>query len=179
MKLRVASSVLLMATALFTSACSSTANGLAAFDGRSAEEIIEELDQTPVTERATTFRASIHADELILSDQSEQISIEMPADKFYVSVAPYTSQTHDCFYHSLTTCTGELSNAPITVTIISDSGDTIIDESTTTFDNGFIGMWLPRNLHGTLTIEYEGLTATQPISTDSDAPTCITTTRLF
>ena len=171
-----------ISSALLLSGCSSTshtsATQLDRFQGQTAQEIIAELDQTPVSDRATDLIASIRADELILSDQSGQLSIDMPADEFYISAAPYTTTTHECFYHSLTTCTGELANAPVKVTVVADSGETILEENTTTYDNGFVGIWLPRNIDATLTIEHDGLTSTQPISTGDEAPTCITTAKL-
>lgn len=34
--------------------------------------------------------------------------LETTPDEFYVSVTPYLEQTHDCFFHSRTTCLGEL-----------------------------------------------------------------------
>ncbi len=168
-----------ISSVLLLSGCSSTSTTqLEGFDGRSAQEIITELDQTPVADRATNLMASIRADELILSDQSGQLSIDMPADEFYISAAPYTTTTHECFYHSLTTCTGELANTPVKVTVVADNGETIFEEDTITYDNGFVGMWLPRNIDATLTIEHDGLKSTQPISTGDDAPTCITTAEL-
>lgn len=169
----------LMSSALLLSGCSSTSTTqLEEFKGRTAQEIITDLDQTPIADRATNLMASIRAHELILSDHNEQLSIEMPADEFYISAAPYTTTTHECFYHSLTTCTGELANTPVKVTVVADSGETILEENTTTYDNGFIGMWLPRNIDATLTIEHDGLKSTQVISTGDDAPTCITTAEL-
>ena len=48
--------------------------------------------------------------------------------------------SHGCFYHSLTTCLGELDNEDIQVTITDEAtGEVLVDEATTTFDNGFIG----------------------------------------
>lgn len=46
--------------------------------------------------------------------------------------------SHGCFYHSLTTCLGELDNEDIQVTITDEAtGEALVDEATTTFDNGF------------------------------------------
>ena len=36
-----------------------------------------------------------------------------------------------------------------------DTGDILIDEPRTTYDNGFLGFWLPRDITATLTIDYD------------------------
>ncbi|MDP9822944.1 hypothetical protein J2S59_002753 [Nocardioides massiliensis] len=71
----------------------------------------------------------------------------MPEDRFYLAVAPYVDQTHECFYHSLTTCLGELDSADVRVKIVDEANDEVlVDEVRTTFDNGFLGFWLPRDI---------------------------------
>ena len=104
----------------------------------------------------------------------------MPADEFYVSFAPYVSRTHDCHFHSLTTCVGELQNAEVSVKITDDAtGEVLVDDSLTTFDNGFVGLWLPRGIDATVTVEHDGKTASSPITTQGDdAATCVTTLHL-
>ena len=101
----------------------------------------------------------------------------LTGDEFYVSFAPYVNQTHDCYYHSLTTCTGELGNADIHVTVTSDAGEVLVDEDMTTFDNGFVGLWLPRDIEATLEVTYGDLSLTQDIATGEEDPTCLTTTQ--
>lgn len=86
----------------------------------------------------------------------------MSDDEFYVSIAPYVGQTHECFFHSLTTCLGELRNEEVHVTVTTaDDGAAIVDETVRTHDNGFAGLWLPRGIDATLTaeLEREGRTA--------------------
>ena len=97
-----------------------------------------------------------------------------------MSIAPYIDQTHDCYFHSLTTCTGEIQNSAVHVLATdSASGETLIDEPRTTFDNGFVGLWLPRGRDVTVTIEYEGRSATSDLSTSNeDDATCVTTMQL-
>ncbi|SNT08739.1 hypothetical protein SAMN06309944_2032 [Micrococcales bacterium KH10] len=156
---------------------------LAAHDltGLDARQIIERLDTMPLSERPADLMASIRPDELILSDaEDNSLSLPMPSDEFYLSFAPYVDQTHDCYFHSLTTCTGELQKAEISVTITdSNSGQIIVDESMLTYDNGFAGVWLPRDIEAELTVSYDGLTASAPISTrQADDLTCLTTLQL-
>lgn len=150
--------------------------------GLDARGIIERLDTMPVAERPETLLASVQPDELVLTDAtvaSGETTVPMPEDQFYLSVAPYQQRTHDCFFHSLTTCIGELANEEVRVTVTDDStGDTIVEDTRTTYDNGFVGLWLPRDVSGVLTIEHQGATATAPIATGEDDLTCLTTMQL-
>ena len=142
----------------------------------SAREIVDTLDRMNVSDRPADLIASVQPNALVLTDNVTEVSLDMPDDVTYVSVAPFVSQTHECFYHSLTTCRGELSAQQIEVRFIDDAtGNVILEETTTTFDNGFAGFWLPRNLSGTIEVTYDGKTGETPFSTANDAATCITT----
>ena len=153
-----------------------TTHGLAAMD---AVEIIDHLDQQKVTERPTDLIASVRADELLLSSDDQEVVVDLPDNQTYVSIAPYLTSTHDCFYHSLTTCLGELDNEDIQVTITDEAtGEVLVDEATTTFDNGFIGFWLPDDVTGLIEVSYQGRTGTTEFSTTDDGATCVTDLRL-
>lgn len=154
-----------------------TRHGLAGMDAR---QIIERLDATPVQARPKDLIASVRPQQLLLSDDSAQTSLPMPADAFYLSLAPYVSQTHECHFHSLTTCLGELRNTDVRLTITDKAtGTVIVDRTVRTHDNGFYGVWLPRDIDASLTVEHEGHTANATVSTraDDDA-TCLTTVHL-
>ncbi|MFC3621516.1 CueP family metal-binding protein [Microbacterium aurantiacum] len=147
--------------------------------GMTTTQIIDHLDQMSVNDRPTDLFASVRPEALILADDEQEVSLAMPADVSYVSIAPFLQQTHDCFFHSLTTCRGELSSQPIEVRILDHAtGDVLIDEATTTFDNGFVGYWLPRGVEGAIEVTHDGRTGTTAFSTMDDAPTCITTLQL-
>ena len=155
---------------------------LAAHDlaGLDAAQVIERLDTMPVADRPADLIASVQPDALVLTDDQErETQLPMPENEVYISVAPYRTQTHDCYFHSLTTCLGELANAEVQVTLTGDDGDVLVDEVRQTYDNGFIGIWVPRGTTATLTVEYDGQAGTADISTmNSDDPTCITTLQL-
>ena len=153
-----------------------TTHGLAAMD---AVEIIDHLDRQKVTERPTDLIASVRNDELLLSSDDQEVVVDLPDNQTYVSIAPYLTSTHDCFYHSLTTCQGELDNEDIQVTITDEAtGEVLVDEATTTFDNGFIGFWLPADATGLIEVSYQGRTGTTEFSTTDDGATCVTDLRL-
>lgn len=155
-----------------------SAYDLAGLDGR---EIVDRLDRVPVDDRQSDLMASVRPTELLLSEEGseEQTAVELPDDQFYLSLAPYVEQTHECFYHSLTTCRGELAGQDVEVLITDrDTGGALVDETTETFDNGFVGYWLPSGIDATIQIEHGGHSATADISTGPEDPTCLTTLHL-
>ncbi|WP_067243022.1 CueP family metal-binding protein [Microbacterium resistens] len=150
-------------------------------DGLGAAQIIERLDTLPVADRPTNLIASVRPDVLVLTDgQGRETQVAMPEDEVYISVAPFRAQTHYCYFHSLTTCLGELANTEVQVTLTDEAtGDVLINDLRQTFDNGFVGFWVPRGLEATLTIGLNSQTGTATISTvNADDPTCITTLQL-
>lgn len=147
-------------------------------DGLSGRQIVDHLDRVPGPERRSDVLASVRTSELVVADAEREISVPLSDDEFYLSIAPYLESTHDCFYHSLTTCQGELSQVPLDVRITTSTGEVLLDGAVTTYDNGFVGFWLPRGATGVIEVSYEGRSATYPFTTDDDAPTCVTTVRL-
>jgi len=141
--------------------------------GLTIPEIVQKLDST--TSDPTGLKASITSSHLVLMDNSAEVRLALPKDKFYLSFAPYLTQTHPCAIHSLASCQGELVNQEVHAVITDSKGKEIIKSNFTTMENGFVGMWLPRNIDGTLTISYNGLVAQAPISTFARSDTCLTT----
>lgn len=152
-------------------------HGLSGLDAR---EVITRLDTMPVAERPADLIASVRPDAVVLSDSSgATVSLPLPDDQFYVSIAPYTGRTHDCFFHSLTTCLGEMSNEDVRVEVTDRAtGVVLVDETRRVGDNGFFGLWLPRAVDGAITIDHDAGSTTAPLSTHDDDPTCVTTLQL-
>ena len=147
--------------------------------GKSATEVIDTLDRMPVEQRPTDLMASVRPDVLIVSGDGAEVALPIPADRFYLSVAPYVDSTHECFNHSLTTCKGELGGEDVEVSLVEEgSGAVLVDGVKTVFDNGFVGFWLPKDTAGTLRITHEGKVAEATVSTNADDPTCLTTMQL-
>lgn len=147
-------------------------------EGMDATQIVEHLDALGGTDRPADLRASVRPDVVVLSDGVEEVSLALPADEFYLSVAPYVDHTHECFFHSLTTCQGELVGVGVEVRVLDDDGEVVLDEAMTTQENGFVGMWLPRDLTGTIEVTADGRTGAVPFSTGDDGATCLTSLRL-
>lgn len=146
--------------------------------GLSAREVIEELDTLP-QQRPLEIGASVQEEALVVTDGETQTAMELPADEQYVSIAPFVNQTHDCYFHSLGTCQGELVEEDLTFTITTDSGEVLVDETVTTYANGFAGFWLPKDAEGTITVtNADGLEGSVPFETTDGSATCITTLQL-
>ncbi|WP_245610307.1 copper-binding periplasmic metallochaperone CueP [Yersinia kristensenii] len=144
--------------------------------GKTTEQMIETIDQSK-QERPLAYSASVTGTELKLSDGQQQFSFPL-GDKFYLSFAPYINQTHPCFNHSLSGCRGELANTEFDVKITDQTGKVILQDKLTSYQNGFIGVWLPRNTQGTIEVSYQGLKAVSPFATQAESQTCITTLHL-
>lgn len=148
-------------------------------DGMDAVEAIDHLDRLAVTDRPSDLMASVYPDELVLAGEAQEVTLDLPEDKAYVSIAPYVNTTHDCFYHSLTTCRGELGNEEVDVQVTDSATDElVVDEQAMTFDNGFAGFWVPSDIAGTIDITHEGKSGSVEFSTADDGATCITDIRL-
>ncbi|WP_436701328.1 CueP family metal-binding protein [Nocardioides sp. BYT-33-1] len=148
--------------------------------GLDTMQVVDRLDAMPVAERPGDLIASVRPDSLVLTDGAgREARMPMPEDRVYVSVAPYRERTHECHFHSLTTCLGELPGAEVRVTLTRDDGRVLLDERRRTFDNGFTGLWVPRGIAATLTVSSDGRSGSAPVSTvGADDPTCITTLRM-
>ncbi len=144
--------------------------------GLSVEEIVYSLDSTKSDPGG--LGASITSEHLVLFDNSEEIKLALPEDKFYLSFAPYINQTHPCATHSLSSCQGELVNQTVNVIITDGKGNEIVNSEMTTMENGFVGVWLPRNMNASIEVLYNGLSAQTSISTFSGSNTCLTTLQL-
>ena len=144
-----------------------------------AAAIVDRLDRLGLKQRPSDLKASVRPTELQLAWGKEEFDLPLPSDRFYLSVAPYLDHTHECFYPSLTTCKGELGGKTIRVRVTDGTdGSVLLDEERTTFANGFVGFWLPRDIHGTVEVTYAGHRGHVAFATDDAAPTCLTTLRL-
>jgi len=164
-----------------TAEADSTAEFLSEHDlaDMGAVEVIDHLDRLPVSQRPGDLMASVLNAELVLTDGTQEATLALPEQKSYVSIAPFVDETHDCFYHSLTTCIGAMSQKPVDVTITdAATGATVVEESATTFDNGFIGFWVPSHISGTIEISAAGKTGSTEFSTEENGATCVTDLKL-
>ncbi|WP_030160566.1 CueP family metal-binding protein [Glycomyces sp. NRRL B-16210] len=144
-----------------------------------ARDLIAALEATPIEQRRTDLRASIEPDRVLLSAGDREIAVPIPEDQHYLSIAPYVSSTHECFFHSLTTCTGELGGQDVSVRIVDDeTGEVYVDESGALHDNGFIGFWLPADRTTTVTVTTSDGEGSATVSTGDEDLTCLTSLQI-
>lgn len=145
-----------------------------------ATELIDQLEALPLDERPRDVLASVRQDEVVVSspDGGQEISVPIEQDH-YLSIAPYVDQTHDCYFHSLTTCTGEMGGEELSVRIVDDrTGEVYVEETGRANDNGFVGFWLPRDVSATVTVTAAGRSAEASVVTGADDLTCLTSMQL-
>ncbi|MEG0283477.1 MAG: CueP family metal-binding protein [Erysipelotrichales bacterium] len=97
---------------------------------------------------------------------------------FYTSIAPYYTQTHECYTHFMNSCQGELANEKFDVKVVDNSGKEIFNKKVTSAKNGFAGIWLPKDIEGKITVKHNGKSVTSDISTNRDSATCRTDMKL-
>jgi hypothetical protein len=128
-------------------------------------------------ENGMTIWTSSRAFNFQFADGSKTV-IAMPDDRMVVSIASYILKTHPCSGHYPSTCRGELANTPVHVRAVSADGRILLDEDTVTLQNGFIDLWLPRDLQIDVSMKARGLQATVRVGTFDTDTTCITTPKL-
>lgn len=151
--------------------------GLESGEAADVRQVIDAMDQLDQA-RPLPVQASVRPEEVVFSQDGQEVAVPIEGDEVYVSIAPFVSQTHDCYYHALGGCQGELAGEDVHVTITADDGEVLVDEDATTYTNGFVGYWLPRDVAGTITITRDGLTGEVPLDTSAEGPTCVTTLQL-
>jgi hypothetical protein len=144
-------------------------------------ELVHLLESAPLDARPEVM-ASVRPREVLLADVdgARQASVPVPAGEFYLSIAPYREHTHECYFHSLTTCTGELGETPVQIRIVdTTTGQVLVDETRTTYANGYVDVWLPTDITADVTIMADGRTGTARIRTGPDDLTCLTSLQLI
>lgn len=150
------------------------------FDTKDPVSLVEGLEAMPVDERPDDLIVSVHPESVQLQPgEPGELSIPLDTADFYLSIAPYVNETHPCTFHSLTTCLGELSNTSIELTVTDAvSGELVLSEQRVTADNGFVGVWLPRDRELVVQVSGEAGTGEQTVSTGAEDLTCLTTLQL-
>lgn len=144
-------------------------------DSYSTKELIEHLESN----KEIDVLAQINGESLYLTNnKNQQQKIKYTSEDFYLSVAPYVEMTHPCIDHVLTGCQGEMVKERFDVKILNKDGELILDTTVTTNDNGFFGLWLPRDQELSIIITNEVGSAVENITTYQDSNTCLTTMQL-
>lgn len=137
------------------------------------KEFVSQLSASNIVESA-----SINDETLVVQDGGEEDIYNLPEDEFFISVAPYLTYTHPCEFHSLTGCQGEMVDEEMDVKITDEQGKVHFEETVTTFVNGFMDFWLPRDKQYTIEISYQNKYTEHIFSTFEGDSTCLTDLQL-
>src|SRR5699024_9950343 len=144
------------------------------------KDIKKQVHEYSVGSFDETVNASITSHELIVQEDGvTKETYDLPADAFFVSIAPFETKTHECAVHSLTGCQGELVEEVFDVQITDEKGKKIVDEKMTSLENGYIDLWLPRDQEFAVKIQKDDKLVESTISTFEGDNTCITTMQLL
>lgn len=141
-------------------------------EGLSIQEKVERLDQLILN--PDWIAAGVRANELEIKTLEGDFIYSLEDELFYLSFAPYINSTHPCFNHNLVTCRGELAEKTVYVHIETALGEVLYNEEMTMYENGFKGVWLPRNQEMTITIQYNDLEVQHTFVTTDTLGTCLT-----
>lgn len=154
------------------------AAGLKDVDAADPEAVVEALEAIPVAERPEGLAASVTAGAVRLRG-ADGAEASLPLQRFYLSVAPFVSTTHECTFHAPVGCKGEQANALARFTITdADTGAVLAEGERVMADNGFAGFWLPVERRVTVTATVGGKSGEVTTGTGADDPTCLTTLQL-
>lgn len=134
--------------------------------------IMAKLEEDNTGDRENGPVGIVESDYLKLSDGQDEVAVPI-TDGYYLAIAPYVNSPFECTTHNLATDQGELANREMHFTLTDDGGQTLVDETLTTYDNGFMGIWLPKDKTGKITVTMDDKTGSADFSTAKDSPTCI------
>jgi hypothetical protein len=145
-----------------------------------ARSLIDALEVSPEARPLAAWQTVSVQDATLVtvSADGHEAEAPLPTGVRYVSIAPYVTQSHDCFWHNLATCRGELAGTTAHFTITADDGEVLADQEVPLGANGFAGFWLPADAAGTISVEQDGRTGAVPFTTTPGSPTCITTLQI-
>jgi len=95
-------------------------------------------------------------------------------DMFYLAVGLYAYRTHPCPKHIEAECDAEFKNVLVNYTILSDDGEFLLEDSTTTRENGFFDLYLPKGKAYVATFTVDGKEGVGTIPTTPGSSNCIT-----
>ncbi|WP_087974104.1 CueP family metal-binding protein [Oceanobacillus rekensis] len=178
MNLKIFAIAILAAVVLTACGADDTVKGESSQENET--ENMKELVRDYSTGNLKAEAASITSHQLMVNDNNgNELVYDLPADDFFVSIAPYVNETHPCTNHSLTSCQGEMTEEVFDIYIEDMEGNVIIDETMKSQSNGFVDLWLPRDKTYRVKIKHEGQMIESELSTFKGDKTCITTMQLM
>jgi len=139
--------------------------------GKTVEEVIAALEASG-DQRPLPLQAIVKPWVLELSDAQGAGSLPLPADRFYLALAPVKNSNPECTAHNLSADQGDRPNMAFHVVIADANNTPLVDADVTTGPNGFVGFWLPRDRKGLITGTVEGAAGQIAYSTGDRSATC-------
>src|SRR5690625_4884423 len=125
--MRIRTIIFLALTMLVLAACGGEDTSQS--EGSLSTNDIKDLVNDYTVDNLEPDSASITSHELVVEEDNEELVYELPEEEFFVSIAPFINETHECAVHSLTGCQGELVEEEIDVLITDWSGEVVVDET--------------------------------------------------
>lgn len=120
----------MMVAILLLAACGTSDDGAQNDELDNPDNVKALVDEYSAGNFTDDHSASISSSELIITNEDDsQETYDLPEDEFFVSIAPFVSETHPCEIHSLTGCQGELVDADFDIVIKDEAGNVVVDET--------------------------------------------------
>lgn len=107
-----------------------------------------------------------------------QSSVAVKKDQFYLSVGLYADYTHDCYYHNPATCEAQFKAKQVKYSVKSLNTSYVDSGVSVTTSKGWLDFYLPGNQKYLAEFEVEGLKGSGVMSTEEEAPSCISTIKV-
>src|SRR5699024_3649320 len=104
--MKIRTIIVLALTMLVLTACGGEDTGQS--EGGVSANDIKDLVNDNTVDNLEPDSASITSHELVVEEDNEELVYELPEEEFFVSIAPFINETHECAVHSLPGCQGEL-----------------------------------------------------------------------
>src|SRR5699024_10217406 len=114
---------------VFLAACNGNSEDETLNTTENAYDNIKELVDDYSGNTTTDKTASITSTQLIVTDNADNsTAYDLPAEEFFVSIAPFINETHPCDIHSLTGCQGEMTHESFDIYIEDMDGNVVLED---------------------------------------------------
>lgn len=121
----------------------------------------------------TELNSSLVKTQSMLSGWKDDDQVVASDSWYFISIAPYQNDTHDCYYHTLG-CKAEIANTQVSYSIEEVGGSFVTQGVSVTGSNGFMDLYLPLNKTYRISVVIGELEGEVTITTFPDSPTCLT-----
>jgi hypothetical protein len=128
-------------------------------------------------EQLTELNSSLVGIQSMLSGWKDEDHVVASDSWYFMSIAPYQNDTHDCYYHILA-CKAEMVNTHVSYSIEEVGGSFVTQGVGVTGSNGFMDLYLQRNKTYRISVVIGELEGEVTVTTFPGSPTCITNLKI-